>query len=486
MSDDSCGIDVDISEIDVYNALRTLNVTKSSLDDIISNRLLKELADIVAAPICSIINNSLRQGVVPHQWKVSRITPLPKCNPVRNIESDLRPISITCPVSKVAEVFVARLFNEFIDDEGDEHQFGAVPGRSTTLALIKLSYLLFEASDDSKNVIRTLFIDFSRAFDLIDHNVIMRKLDENNCPIWLRNWLLSFLGNRVQFVKSGENVSGKLSVFAGAPQGTRAGPNCFKLLIRDLLFRLPFIKYVDDVTVVSVSHNIDDDSLQLAMCDLELWCVNNGMCLNTKKTKEMCFSFGKSIIVDNCKPLTAGAAVIERVKEFKILGVIFSCDLTWNKHVQYIVAKASKRLFAICHLVRCGFAKDDIVAVYCALIRPVLEYASPVWHCGLTGSLIDDVEHVQMRCLHIIYPELSYSDALFVAGLSRLNDRREAAMVKLFCEMKNPTHVLNGLLPVRPPNLGVVTRDSYPYELIRGRTARRSRSMIAYCVGKRL
>ena len=84
------------------------------------------------------------------------------------------------------------------------------------------------------------------------------------------------------------------------------------------------------------------------------------------------------------------------------------------------------------------------------------------------------------------YPELSYSDALFVAGLSRLNDRRKAAMVKLFCEMKNPTHVLNGLLPVRPPNLGVVTRDSYPYELIRGRTARRSRSMIAYCVGKRL
>ena len=76
---------------------------------------------------------------------------------------------------------------------------------------------------------------------------------------------------------------------------------------------------MDDVTVVSVSHNIDDDSLQLAMCDLELWCVNNGMRLNTKKTKEMSFSFGKSVIVDNCKPLTAGAAVIERVKEFKIL-----------------------------------------------------------------------------------------------------------------------------------------------------------------------
>jgi len=91
-----------------------------------------------------------------------------------------------------------------------------------------------------------------------------------------------------------------------------------------------------------------------------------------------------------------------------------------------------------------------------------------------------------MRCLRIIYPELSYSDALFVAGLPRLNDRRETAVVNLFREMKNPTHILNGLLPVRPPNLGVVRRDSYPYELTRGRTARRSRSMIAYCTGKRL
>ncbi len=90
-----------------------------------------------------------------------------------------------------------------------------------------------------------------------------------------------------------------------------------------------------------------------------------------------------------------------------------------------------------------------------------------------------------MRCLRIIYPELSYSDALFVTGLSRLYDRRRAAVVNLFSEMNNPAHILNGLLPVMPPNLGV-PRDSYPYELIRGRTARRSRSMIAYCVGKRL
>ncbi len=139
--------------------------------------------------------------------------------------------------------------------------------------------------------------------------------------------------------------------------------------------------------------------------------VQYGMRLNTKKTKEMIFTFGKRVCVDDCVPLTAQSAVIERVTDFKILGVIFSSDLTWTKHVQYIAAKANKRLFALCQLVRCGFASDDVIAVYCSLIRPLLEYASPVWHCGLTGVLSEELEHVQMRCLRIIFPQVSYSDS---------------------------------------------------------------------------
>ena len=126
------------------------------------------------------------------------------------------------------------------------------------------------------------------------------------------------------------------------------------------------------------------------------------MKLNTKKTKEMSFSFGKRVKTDECAPLSAGRDTTERVTEFKILGVILSCDLSWKKHVDYIVAKANKRLYVICQLVRCGFAYQDIVSVYCAVIRPVLEYASPVWHCGLTGVLSDEIERIQRRCLRYL------------------------------------------------------------------------------------
>ncbi len=152
--------------------LSNLNVSKSSLDSILNNKLLRSLSDVLAAPICSLINYSLRQGVVPAQWKIARISPIPKGPYVRDVEKDLRPIAITCPVSKVAEIFVSRLFDDFYDDDKDVNQFGSVIGRSTTLALVKLFHELFEASDNSNNIIRILFIDFSRAFDVINHNVI--------------------------------------------------------------------------------------------------------------------------------------------------------------------------------------------------------------------------------------------------------------------------------------------------------------------------
>ena len=101
----------------------------------------------------------------------------------------------------------------------------------------------------------------------------------------------------------------------------------------------------------------------------------------------MTLTFCKRVCVDDCAHLIADSDVTERV--------ILSADLSWAKHVKYIVAKASKRMFAICQLVRCGFAHVDIVSVYCALIRPLVEYACPVWHCGLTTGQADGIENIK-------------------------------------------------------------------------------------------
>ena len=121
---------------------------------------------------------------------------------------------------------------------------------------------------------------------------------------------------------------------------------------------------------------------------------------------------------------------------------------------------------------------------YCAIIRSVLEYACAVWHSGLTSAQSNDIERVQKRCLRIIFPELSYSDALFVAGLDRLSVRREQIVRDTFKNMQLPSHILHNLLPSKHDHQ-FNSRDKYSYLLPVARTQRYANSFIPYCIRKR-
>ena len=131
-----------------------------------------------------------------------------------------------------------------------------------------------------------------------------------------------------------------------------------------------------------------------------------GFTVNTNKTKEMLIHFGKGSSLTTLSCLMIDGKPIDRVENFKVLGIIVSSDLTWNAHVAYIVSKACRRLYIIYQLLRSGVSCSDIIAVYCSLIRSVLEYCCPVWHCGLTDSLTADIECVQKRVLRLIFPHL--------------------------------------------------------------------------------
>ena len=168
---------------------------------------------------------------------------------------------------------------------------------------------------------------------------------------------------------------------------------------------------------------------------------------------------------------------------------MFSSDLSWGPHVDYIVTKASKRLFAICQMIRSRIPVTDIIEVYCSVIRSILEYASPVWHSGLTQAQSDEIENIQKRCLRIIFPALSYSDARQIAGLDLLSVRRLNAVKKLFQEVKCDNHILNKLLPRKVNvNVNFLLQNKYPYQLptMRLRTGRPMKSFINYCVRKKL
>jgi len=125
----------------------------------------------------------MRQGTVPDQWKLTRVTPITKIYPPVNVENDfVRLLLPTYGLAKIAEKFVNCHFNEYFDEFIDDNQFGCVRNRSTTHALLKVMHELLLASDNSQNIIRVLFIDFTKAFDVIDHNVLLNKFVDCGMP----------------------------------------------------------------------------------------------------------------------------------------------------------------------------------------------------------------------------------------------------------------------------------------------------------------
>ena len=156
-----------------------------------------------------------------------------------------------------------------------------------------------------------------------------------------------------------------------------------------------------------------------------------------------------------------------------------SNDLTWGKHVENIISKAGKRLYMLYQLKRAGISQNDMVKIYISVVRPVLEYACPVWSTSLPKYLSDAIEMIQKRALRAIYPGLHYDDMLTLLGLKSLKDRRDALCKTYFKRLLGNNHRLNQLIPAQrvvPYEL----RDTNVYPITRTRTDRYKQSLIPW------
>ena len=161
----------------------------------------------------------------------------------------------------------------------------------------------------------------------------------------------------------------------------------------------------------------------LLVNDIYNYASTRGMRLNLKKCKEMVINF-LQYRLPFLDVLQVGRNTIERVSSYKLLGFYLNNDLSWNLHCDYITKKANKRLYILRILQRARIGYQQLVTVYCSLIRPILKYAVPVWST-IPDYLKAKVERVQKRALKIIDPGLTYEESLQKAGLQTLNKRRE-------------------------------------------------------------
>ena len=206
------------------------------------------------------------------------------------------------------------------------------------------------------------------------------------------------------------------------------------------------VKYVDGATVMEIVPRCSPSYLPFTVSDIYTYASLRGMKLNSKKCKEMIINF-MQYSPSPPSPLTVGCSVIERVVTYKLfIGVYISEDLSWNVHIEHIVKKANKRLYALRALKKSGLAIKQLVHVYCSIVRSVLEYACPVW-AALPKYLDDAIESVQKRALRIILPNCHYDDALIKSGITALSQRREEACTNFIKRDILSSPVLEPLIP---------------------------------------
>jgi hypothetical protein len=462
----------------VESQLSKLNCNKSQGPDDIPTWLLKDMSHVFGPVVSSIWNASLRENYIPKIWKSANTCALPKVTHPKNMKKDLRPISLTPILSKGIEFHVREWFMGFIKDDIDKWQYGSLKNCSTVIALAQLIHEWLLALETSNNVIRILLLDFQKAFDLVDHNILMAKICDKNIPTFLQNWIYSFLEGRRQRVKLNNEVSPWLDINGGVPQGTLLGPVTFLLHINDLKTDCHSIKYVDDTTIwEACSTDLSNSKIQIASNQVTSWCQQNNMKINVDKTKEMVIYFGKKNF--NISPICMDGRDLERVECTKLLGVMINNKLTWGDHVDYICGKVSKRLYFLRLLKRSNLPPSDIMQVYCSIIRSVLEYACEIWHPSITVQQTKQLETIQKRACLIAYPDISYEMALRACNLTTLFHRREERCKQFFKEICEPEHKLHHLLPPANNNVRCL-RTTRQYNIPKVKTNRLKNSPIYY------
>lgn len=393
-----------VTEADVFAVIMSLNNSCSTDIYDFTAAFLKRCAAGVVAPLTHIFNSMFTSGVFPEKLKIAKIIPIHKKGKVDEV-SNYRPIAILPIISKIVEKIIhSQLINFFkASSTIANEQHGFIKGRSTCTAAFKLTHDILERLERGEVVLGT-FLDLSKAFDLVDHGVLLRKLERYGVRGVALNLFRSYLSDRKQLVQirsGGKQISSELMTCGpySVPQGSILGPLLFNLYINDLpsiITNSSVTLYADDVSLIT-SHRelaVVKDEVLRSVENIDQWLSSNHLMLNSAKTEMMLFGNRGAALQD----VEVCGGRVRPAETLKFLGIQLDPALKWFGHTDCLARRLSSVCFMLRRLARvCSLG--TLLTAYYGSFHSVMSYCIEIW--GSSSGLID-VLRIQKRAVRII------------------------------------------------------------------------------------
>ena len=440
--------EINFSENGLMKLLQNLKPGKAAGPDKLKPLLLRELREEIAPIIQIIFDRSLKTGKLPADWMKANVMPVFKKGD-KSLAANYRPISLTCILCKVLEHILASNIVKHLDGQGILYdlQHGFREKRSCETQLIMLIEDLARNASVGKQT-DIILLDFSKAFDKVNHSKLLWKLHQYAIRGHVLNWVRAFLGSRSQRVVIEGEESESIPVTSGVPQGSVLGPILFLIYINDLPDEVcSQVRLFADDTALYLTMESEDSgpTLQSDLDILSMWETRWDMEFNPSKCQVVHVAGSKRPVK---RDYILHGQVLESVTCAKYLGVDIPGSLTWNSHIDRITGSANRTLGFVRRNIKTRMSKVRETA-YNTLVRPQLEYASAVWDPH-NKNRISQIEQVQRRAARWTVSNFdrkaSVTEIVQDLGWRTLDQRRADARLCLFFK------ILHGLVAVPLPD----------------------------------
>lgn len=395
---------IDATEIE--RKLKAIDSNKSPGPDNISPRVLKFCAPVISSHLAVLFNALLAVGIFPTILKQSYVVPIYKSGDKSNVKN-YRPIAIQSAIAKIFESLVLDRLNFFLAPYISQSQHGFSHGRSTITNLLVFNEYIMSAFLDTSQV-DCIYLDFSKAFDKVHHDLLIAKLEGYGVCGQLLMWLKSYLEGRRLLVKLEGSLSEPFPVLSGVPQGSLLGPLLFSAFINDISTHMPYsrsLMFADDIKIFSRVHcSVDQEDLQRSLSSVEAWSRANAMELNIDKCQVMSFSRSRATFIYD---YSLDGIILKRVTSVKDLGILLNPTLSPLDHIVDVTSRAFSLLGFIIRTTRHFRSFEALLLLYRSLVLPILEYGSVIWSPYQLGH-IKMLGAVQSRFLRVLGVRLGY------------------------------------------------------------------------------